>query len=58
MIYKVEVKEVENPTILHPSMLCEKKTKEEVVKFFGLDEPDVEWYKVYEISDDGKEVEL
>lgn len=26
-------------------------SKEEVIEFFGLNEPDIEWYNVYEISE-------
>ena len=55
--YIAEIKEVGNPTILTPSLTCEGMTVEGLISFWGLDEPDVEWYKLYQIVD-GQKVEL
>ena len=57
--YIAEIKEVGNPSILKPSLSlsCYDVPKEKLVKFWGLDEPDVEWYKLYKIVD-GQKVEL
>lgn len=55
--YIVNIKEVGNPSILHPSLDCDEKTKEEIIKFFGLKDADVEWYRIYKVVD-GKEIEL
>ena len=49
--YVAEIKEVGNPTILTPSLTCEGMTVEGLISFWGLDEPDVEWYKLYQIVD-------
>ncbi len=49
--YIVEIKEVGNPTVLTPSITCDGMTKEELIKFWGLTEPDVEWFRLYEIVD-------
>lgn len=45
--YEIEMKEVGKDHILHPSHTG-YLTREEVIKFFGLNEPDVEWYKIKE----------
>ncbi len=55
--YVAEIKEVGNPTILHPSITCDGMTKDNLIKFWGLNLPDVEWYRIYIIID-GEEVEL
>ncbi len=55
--YIAEIKEVGNPTVLTPSLTCEGMTVEGLIKFWGLNEPDVEWYRLYEIVD-GQRVEL
>ena len=55
--YIAEIKEVGNPTILTPSLTCEGMTVEGLISFWGLDEPDVEWYKLYKVVD-GQKVEL
>ena len=47
--YLAEIKEVGNPTILTPSLTCDGMTVEGLVKFWGLDEPDVEWYRLYQL---------
>ena len=58
MVYTAEIKEVGRDQILTPSLHCyDKKTKEQLVAFWGLKEPDVEWYRVYEVND-GKKEEL
>lgn len=45
--YLAEIKEVGNPTVLTPSITCDGMTKEELIKFWGLTEPDVEWFRLY-----------
>lgn len=59
MKYIAEIKEVGNPSVLTPSLSlsCYDVPKEKLVKFWELDEPDVEWYKLYKIVD-GQMVEL
>lgn len=55
--YIAEIKEVGNQTILTPSLICDRMTVEGLVRFWGLNESDVEWYRLYQIVD-GKKVEL
>ena len=47
--YVAEIKEVGNPSILTPSLICEGMTVEGLIKFWGLNEPDVEWYRLYQL---------
>lgn len=44
-LYKITLKEVGRDLILHPSYYG-NKTEEEVIEFFGLKEPDIEWYYI------------
>ena len=55
--YITEIKEVGNPAVLTPSVTCDGMTKEGLIEFWGLTEPDVEWFRLYEIVD-GNRVEL
>lgn len=55
--YIAEIKEVGNPSILKSSLKGQKKTKEELIAFWGLTDPDVEWYRLYEIVE-GEKVEM
>lgn len=49
--YLAEIKEVGKPTLLTPSITCDGMTKERLIEFWGLNEPDVEWFRLYEIVD-------
>jgi hypothetical protein len=55
--YIAEIKEIDNPTILTPSLTCKGMTVEGLIKFWGLNEPEVKWFRLYEIVD-GQKVEL
>ena len=55
--YLAEIKEVGEPTVLTPSITCDGMTKEGLIEFWGLNEPDVEWFGLYEIVE-GHRVEL
>ena len=55
--YIAEIKEVGNPTILTPSLTCDGMSVEGLISFWGLDEPDVEWFRLYQIVN-GQKVEL
>ena len=56
--YIAKIKEVWNPSVLTPSLsISYEMTKDQLVKFWGLDQPDVEWYKLYKVVD-GQRVEL
>jgi hypothetical protein len=52
-MYQAEVKEVFNDTLLKPSYSGKKMTKDDLVKFWGLNEPDIEWYNLYEVDQNG-----
>ena len=45
--YNVTIKEVGNPNLLNPSYTGEVD-RDFIIDFFGLNEPDVEWYKIEE----------
>ena len=59
--YMAEIKEVGNPSVLTPSLTISlsyyEMSRDELVKFWGLNEPDVEWFRVYKIVD-GQKVEM
>lgn len=55
--YEAEVKEKMNPHPLKPTYHGPKKTRQELVDFWGLEASDVEWYRLYEIIG-GKKVRL
>ena len=44
-VWKVRLKEVGNDHILEPSLVkdCDRNY---VIKWFGLDQPDIEWYEI------------
>jgi len=50
MRYEITIKEKGNDCLLHPSYSGRKMTMTELVEFFGLNEPDVEWYKIKEVD--------
>lgn len=56
--YEAEIKEVMNETILKPSYYGENMTRKELIKFWGLDEPDIEWFVLYEVHKDGKRIKI
>lgn len=45
--FMVEMKEVNNSHIIKQT--CCVRDEQEVIKIYGLDEPDIEWYKITEI---------
>lgn len=47
----VEAKEKYSDSILCPE-LQGYYDRNDVIKFFGLNEPDIEWYKITEIKED------
>lgn len=55
--YVMKCKEVGREHLLTSSIIGEEKTKEELIAFWGLDEPDVESYELFEVIE-GKEVKL
>lgn len=45
--YKVQIKEKGNDHIINTSLRCEDSRDEQyVIDWFGLDNDDVEWYKI------------
>ena len=53
--YELEIKEFGNPNILRPSYIGNVDIKY-LIKFFGLNESDVAWYKIYGVKNDNKEL--
>ena len=51
--YSAEIKEVMNDTILKPSYSGREMSREQLIEFWGLREPDIEWFRVYEIDEKG-----
>lgn len=54
--WKVEAKEKYSDMILHPE-LHGYYDRNDVIEFFGLNEPDIEWYNIteYNNEDNGRE---
>ncbi len=55
--YIMKCKELGHNGVLTSSLDGKTKTKEELIEFWGLENDDVEWYRLYQVID-GKEVEL
>lgn len=49
--FKITVKERTTRQILTPEYIG-NASREQVIQFFGLEEPDIEWYKIEEIPCD------
>ena len=50
--WKAKIKERDNEHILTPTYLCDDNvTEKDMIDFWGLDNPDVEWYKLEKIDD-------
>ena len=49
MTYKITIKEVGNQNVLQTSYSGKEVTEEFLIEFFGLKNPDVEWYKIEKI---------
>jgi len=47
--YIAIIKEVGRNSVLTSTLVCETKTKEELISFWGLDEDDVETYFLLEV---------
>lgn len=51
--YSAEIKEIMNDSILKPSYSGREMSKEQLIEFWGLHEPDIEWFRIYEIDEKG-----
>ncbi len=50
--FKARIKERGRDTVLTPEYLGDDNTdKVFLIKFWGLEEPDVEWYEIEEVED-------
>ena len=56
--YEAIIKEKLNENVLKPSYHGTHKTKDDLIKLWGLDQPDIEWYELYEVLDNGKKIKL
>ena len=52
--WRAHVKEKGTEKILKPEVWC-VKTKEDVIKFLGLDKDDVEWYEIIDLDEEEKD---
>lgn len=46
MRFEITIKEKGKDSLLHPSYIGQEVSEEQLVRFFGLDQPDVEWYEI------------
>ena len=51
--FKIRTKERTTGQIVTPEYVG-NKTREQVIEFFGLEEPDIEWYEISEVEIDPK----
>lgn len=50
MVYRITIKEVGNQNLLKPTYSSITEVTEKfLIEFFGLNNPDVEWYKIEKI---------
>lgn len=47
--FKIRAKERTTGQIVTPEYVG-NKTREQVIEFFGLEEPDIEWYEISEVE--------
>lgn len=52
MEYKVTIKEYKKSEPIVTSISGRKMTNQEIIDFFGLDNNDVEWYKIEEVKNE------
>lgn len=57
MYYIAEIKEKGKSGILRPSHYCKEITKFDLINFWGLDDDDVEWYRLYKVIK-GQKIEI
>lgn len=48
--YEITIKEKKNDNVLHTSYSGQEKTEQELIDFFGLNDDDVEWWKIEEVK--------
>ena len=53
--YELEIKEFGNPNILRSSYIGKVDIKY-LIEFYGLNESDVAWYKIYGVKNDNKKL--
>lgn len=56
--YLAEVKEKMTDAILKPKFIGSEKTKKDLVDFWGLEQDDIQWYRLFEVKEDGTKVEM
>ena len=57
--YFAHIKEVYNDTILKPKYQGAYKSKNDIIKYWGLDNMcDIEWYEIFEVLDDGTAIKI
>ncbi len=48
--YEITIKEKNNDSVLHTSYSGREMTEQELIDFFGLNDDDVEWWKIEEVK--------
>lgn len=56
--YQAVIKEKLNEHVLTPKYHGDYMSKEDLIKFWGLDQSDIEWFELYEVLEDGKKIKL
>lgn len=56
--YSAKIKEVLNEHVLTPSYHGHIMSVEQLINLWGLNEPDIEWYELYETLENGKTIKL
>lgn len=53
--YEAEIKEVFNDNVLKPAYFTEERqSTQDLIKMWGLNEPDIEWFRLYEVVGENK----
>ena len=56
--YFAHIKEKYNDTILKPKYKGNFKSKDEIIKYWSLDNSDIEWYEIFEVLEDGTAIKI
>lgn len=56
--YLAEIKEKMTDAVIKPVYKGQEMTKEKLEEFWGLKEDDIQWYRLYEVLEDGTKKEM
>lgn len=57
-MYLVKIKEKLNEHVLTHKLAGKHMSKNEIISFLKLNDPDIEWFEIYEINENGENVKL